>query len=154
MMAEENILHLIPQRPPFVMVGRLLHADENGTRTSFRIKEENIFVEKGRFREAGLMENIAQTAAAGAGYLSRLENKPVQVGYIGAVKNLEVSGLPETGDELVTEIKVESRIFNVAVVSGIVRCNEKILAKCEMKIFISQVGGTPVPGPEGLPVSS
>ncbi len=144
MISEENILLLIPQKPPFVMIGRLLRADENGTRTSFRINKENIFVEMGRFQEAGLMENIAQTAAAGAGYLSRLENKPVQIGYIGAVKNLEITGLPEINDELVTEIKIESRIFNVAVVSGTVRCNEIILAKCEMKIFVSHIGESPV----------
>ena len=92
------------------MVGQLLYSDESTTRTAFRITEENIFVENGRFREPGLMENIAQTAAARAGYIARMANLPVQVGYIGAVKNLEIADLPMTGDELITEITIKTSI--------------------------------------------
>ena len=47
------------------------------------------------FKEPGLVENIAQTAAARAGYISHTENKPVLVGYIGAVNNLQVFSLPK-----------------------------------------------------------
>ena len=136
---DENIQDLIPQRPPFVMVGRLLSSDEQVTRTSFRVGEDNIFVVNGRFTEGGLLENIAQTAAARAGAIFRIENKPVQVGYIGAVKNLEIFDLPGTGDELITEIRIEDAIFDVTVISGKVWCNEKVVAQCEMKIFMSPV---------------
>ncbi|HMJ46203.1 MAG TPA: hypothetical protein VK498_02685, partial [Ferruginibacter sp.] len=64
----DAILSYIPQRPPFVMVDKILSSGESSTRTSFIIHEKNIFVENGKFREPGLVENIAQTAAAGAGY--------------------------------------------------------------------------------------
>ncbi|MHA4810357.1 3-hydroxyacyl-ACP dehydratase [Flavitalea flava] len=133
---EETMLSLIPQRPPFVMIDQLLYSDGKMARTAFRVPEENIFVEDGLFREPGLMENMAQTAAAGAGSISRIENKPVQVGYIGAVKNLQISGLPKINDELITEIRIEEQIFNATVISGKVWCNGVILAQCEMKIFI------------------
>lgn len=136
MILEEDILPLIPQRPPFVMISKLLSSDEHSTRTSFLVTDENIFVEKGLFREPGLMENIAQTAAARAGYLARLNNLPVQVGYIGAVKNLEIAGLPETGDELITEIKIKDQVFDVTIISGTVWCGDTLVAQCEMKIFI------------------
>jgi 3-hydroxymyristoyl/3-hydroxydecanoyl-(acyl carrier protein) dehydratase len=136
MILEEDILPLIPQRPPFVMISKLLYSDESITRTSFLVTEENIFVEKGRFREPGLMENIAQTAAARAGYIARSGNLPVQVGYIGAVKNLEIAGLPQTGDELVTEITIKDQVFDVTIISGKVWCRETMVAQCEMKIFI------------------
>ena len=102
------------------------------------IKSENIFVEDGEFKEPGLVENIAQTAAARAGYISRTENKPVLVGYIGAVKNLEIYSLPKTGDELITEITIENQIFDVTIISGKISCNETVLAQCEIKIFINQ----------------
>jgi predicted hotdog family 3-hydroxylacyl-ACP dehydratase len=137
MILEEDILPLIPQRPPFVMVGQLLYSDDSITRTAFRVTEENIFVENGRFREPGLMENIAQTAAARAGYMARMANLPVQVGYIGAVKNLEIAAdLPMTGDELITEITIKDQVFDVTIISGKVWCKETIVAQCEMKIFI------------------
>jgi hypothetical protein len=136
MILEEDILPLIPQRPPFVMISKLLYSDERVTRTSFLVTEENIFVEKGLFREPGLMENIAQTAAARAGYIARSGNLPVQVGYIGAVKNLEIDGLPGTGDELVTEIMIKDQVFDVTIISGKVWCGDSLVAQCEMKIFI------------------
>lgn len=136
MILEEDILPLIPQRPPFVMISKLLSSDDSSTRTSLLVTEENIFVEKGLFREPGLMENIAQTAAARAGYIARLNNLPVQVGYIGAVKNLEIAALPRTGDELITEITIKDQVFDVTIITGKVWCGGTMVAQCEMKIFI------------------
>jgi len=118
------------------MVDRLLHSDEIITRSSFRVTAENVFTDNGQFTEAGLMENIAQTAAARAGYIARKENKPVEIGYIGAVKNFEVFGLPETNNELLTEIKIEDNLFNVSMISGKVWCHDKLIAQCEMKVFM------------------
>ena len=62
-----DILDLIPQRPPMVMVDRLLHCDPVVTETEFTVREENILVENGRMSACGLVENIAQTCAARMG---------------------------------------------------------------------------------------
>jgi predicted hotdog family 3-hydroxylacyl-ACP dehydratase len=137
-MFPEDILLLIPQRPPFVMIDKLLSSDENSTQTAFRVNEENVLVVEGKFSEAGLMENIAQTAAARAGYIAMMENKPVAVGYIGAVKNLEIFDLPKINDELVTEVKIENQVFDVTVISGTVRRNDIVMAQCKMNIFNSK----------------
>jgi len=132
----EDISGLIPQKAPFVMVGKLLHADETTTRSSFIITHDNVFVKDGTFQEAGLMENIAQTAALRAGYIAQKENKPVETGYIGAVKDFEVFNLPKVGDELTTEITIQNQIFNVTVIDSKVWHNGNLLAQCEMKVFI------------------
>jgi len=134
----ENIIPLIPQKPPFVMVGKLLHTDVNITRSSFTVNGDNVFVKDNLFQEAGLMENIAQTAALRAGYLAQIEDKPVAVGYIGAVSNFEIFDLPKVDDEIITEITVENQIFDITVLSGKVWLNENLMAKCEMKLFISK----------------
>lgn len=139
MIAAENIQSLIPQRPPFVMIDKLLHFSETTTSTGFTIKADNIFVEDGEFKEPGLIENIAQTAAARAGYISKTGNKPVLVGYIGAVNNLHIFSLPKTGDELITEITIENQIFDVTLISGKIICKDKTIAQCNMKIFINQI---------------
>lgn len=138
MTAIENITDLIPQKPPFVMVDKLLNFNEATTTTGLSIRAENIFVENGIFTEPGLLENIAQTAAVRAGYISKTENKPVQVGYIGAVNNLQIFALPKTGDELITEITIENQIFDVTLISGKIICNNETIAQCKMKIFINQ----------------
>lgn len=137
-MEEIDILSLIPQKPPFVMVDELLFADDSITRTKFTVRHDNVFVVDGAFSEAGLMENMAQTAAAGSGKLALIEDRTVTTGYIGQVKNLEVFELPLIGDELQTETKMEVQVFDAGIVSGRVWHNEKLVAQCEMKIFIKQ----------------
>jgi predicted hotdog family 3-hydroxylacyl-ACP dehydratase len=131
----DDIIPLIPQKRPFVMVSKLLFTDDEITRSSFLLDMDNVLVKNGYFQEAGLLENMAQTAALGAGYIAMAENKPVIAGYIGAVNNFEVFGLPSAGDELITETRIENRIFNVTVVSGKVWNKGELIAACEMKVF-------------------
>jgi len=133
---KENIQSLIPQRPPFVMVDELIYSDEKSSGTSLLITDDNLFVVNGEFRETGLLENIAQTAAARAGHDALHENKPVKVGYIGAVKNFEVFALPGLHDVIETEIVTGNQVFDVTVIKGTVYCRSKVIASCEMKIFI------------------
>ena len=114
----------------------MLFADELTTRSSFIITNDNVFVKDGVFQEAGLMENIAQTAALRAGYMAQKDSKPLETGYIGAVKDFEVFNLPKAGDELTTEINIQNQIFNVTVIEGKIWLNGNLLAKCEMKVFI------------------
>jgi predicted hotdog family 3-hydroxylacyl-ACP dehydratase len=135
----ENILSLIPQSHPFVMIDELLYSDGELTRTGFRVCEDNIFVENGQFNEAGLIENMAQTAAAGAGYTACIEKRLVDIGYIGAVKNLEIFALPAVNDELITEATIQHKIFDSIVVAGNIWCNTKMIALCELKIFINKI---------------
>lgn len=136
-METSNIQSFIPQGPPFVMIDRLLHVDETSCRTALLVREDNIFVSQGKFREPGLLENMAQTAAAKSGHTAQNENKAAPVGYIGAIKNLQIKTLPETGEELTTEIIVTNQIFDAMVVTGKIYCRKNIIAQCEMKIFIN-----------------
>jgi predicted hotdog family 3-hydroxylacyl-ACP dehydratase len=132
-----DIQDLIPQQPPFVMIDCLMQCDEALTRTGFEVKADNVFVTNHQFAEPGLVENIAQTAAARLGWFSKIANKPVAVGFIGAVKDLEINELPKVGDHLETDVYVENQIFDVTVIKGQVRCQGRLLAQCEMKIFIN-----------------
>ncbi len=134
--AKDNIESLIPQRAPFVMIDELQYSDGNITRTTLQVRAGNIFVENGFFTEPGLLENIAQTAAARAGHEANKENIPVRVGYIGAVKNFEVLALPAVDDIIETEIIIGNQVFDVSVINGTTRCNGTVIASCEMKIFI------------------
>jgi len=137
-MLNENILQFIPQRAPFVMIDKLIHSNVRATQSSFLVNAENIFVINDKFSEAGLLENIAQTAAAGVGYAARNENKNPVIGYIGAVKDLEIFSLPMINDELITEVEMENRVFDVIFFKGRISSNKIVLAQCELKIVISK----------------
>lgn len=133
-----NIVPFIPQRNPFVMVDTLEHCDEDKVTTTFTIKRDNLFVNDVYFTEPGLIENIAQTAAAKMGYNCHLENKPVPIGFIGAVQNLEIKKLPGLEDVLYTTVIVKNRILNAHIIEGVIKVKEEQIASCEMRIFIAE----------------
>jgi predicted hotdog family 3-hydroxylacyl-ACP dehydratase len=134
---KDDITNYIPQRPPMVMIGGLLEVAATATRTGLQIETDNIFVENGRFTAPGLMENIAQTAAARVGYIAQQENTPVPLGFIGAVKDLEIFELPPVGAFIETVTEIEHQVFNATMVSGKVLLEGRVMAQCEMKIFIN-----------------
>lgn len=138
MFSETNILPFIPQRAPFVMIDELTGVDETSGRTIFLVRDDNLFVKDGVLGEPALVENIAQTAAARIGYICNQENKRVPIGYIAAIQNLLIAGLPKTGDVLKTEIVITNQVMNVTIVNGTVHVNNKVIASCEMKIFVTK----------------
>lgn len=136
-MSYEAILPYIPQRPPFVMIDKLLKADHRETITNFTIAEDYLFVEKGVFTEPGLIENMAQTAAAGTGYKAQMEHKPAPIGFIGAIKGLEIKELPYAGETITTTISFLHQVMNAHIVKGIItNSTGREVASCELKIFL------------------
>jgi len=134
---KEDILKFIPQRYPVVMIDTLIDCNEKETITSLTIEHENMFCENDTFTEAGLMENMAQTAAAKVGYEYMLLNKPVPPGFIGAVKNLEVTKFPKVGDTINTKISIENEVFGITLISSSVSLNGFEIASAEMKIVLN-----------------
>lgn len=136
MTATDDIITYIPQRAPFVMIDELVKANNEMSETCFTITGGHILLRDGYFSEAGLVENMAQTAAAGVGYRSKTENQPSPIGYIGALKNLTISELPKIGDTIKTQITQLHQVLNASIVSGKVFLDNREIASCELKIFI------------------
>ncbi len=137
---EEQMKSLIPQRAPMLLVDKLLETSESWDdfTTSFSIPEDHVFVEKGRLREPGLIENLAQSAAAGIGYKQAQQTKEQsapEVGYIGSVKNLEINKCPPAGQEIRTVISVRHEIFDVVMIHGEIWLHDHLLAEADMKVF-------------------
>lgn len=133
----DNITEYIPQRTPIVMIGGILEVKDNVTRTGLHIAADNLFVEEGKLMPPGLLENMAQTAAARIGYIAQQENTPVPIGFIGAVKDFEVFELPPAESFIETTTTIESQVFNATSVKAKVTLNGKVMAQCELKIFIN-----------------
>jgi predicted hotdog family 3-hydroxylacyl-ACP dehydratase len=133
-----GIYRYIPQRPPMVMIDTFISCEEKTNCTSFEILKDNIFLKDGYFSEPGIIENIAQTAAAGLGYaiVNGKNNADVPVGVIGAVSNLKINFLPKPGDTIITTVNVVYEVMNASVIYGKVIAGENVLAECEMKIFL------------------
>lgn len=131
---------ILPQREPFVMVSRLLHYDEEVTTTQFDIVADNLFCREGVLVASGLIENIAQTCAARIGYINKyILHRDVNIGFIGAVRNLVIHQLPAVGTTIETQIRVISSSFGLTLAHGEVRLSDgTLLAEGEMKIALSE----------------
>jgi 3-hydroxyacyl-[acyl-carrier-protein] dehydratase len=133
---KNSIIDYLPQRPPVVMIDCLIEADEKHTVSSLEVSEQNIFCQNGSFSESGLVENIAQTAAAGVGYLCKQNGKPVPVGFIASIRDLKIEKLPSATSVLVTETVNVDEVMGVSIVRGTVKCGDAFIAGCEMRIFV------------------
>ena len=132
-----DIHELLPQQEPFVMVNRLTHVDDVRTVSETLIREDNIFVDGGRFSASGLVENIAQTCAARIGFVNKyIYRRDIQVGVIGAVKNLQVLALPKAGQTIVTTVDVIQELFGMTLASATVACEGETLVTTQIKIAV------------------
>lgn len=132
-----DIHELLPQQEPFVMVGHLVHFDITRTVTETTIGSENMFVENGQMTASGLIENIAQTCAARIGYVNKyILKKGIQIGFIGAIRNLEVKALPAVGDTIRTTVDVVEEVFGMILANASIECNDVTMVTTEMKIAI------------------
>ena len=133
---EYDILTLIPQRPPMVMVDRLLHCDTVVTETEFTVSKDNIMVEDGHMSAIGLIENVAQTCAARMGYINLTSGKEVRVGVIGALRDMTIHSLPEVGSTIKTRIEVSDEVFGMTLAQAESRCGDMLLCSGTIKIAL------------------
>ena len=129
-----KITDIIPQRKPFVFIDSLLECDESSAETSYLIREDSIFTENGVFQTPGLIENIAQSAVAKIGYISKfIEHGKVTVGYIGNVHHLIVNRNPEVGETIHTSVIFGENIAGIQLCEAVVRVGSEIIAQSSIK---------------------
>ena len=136
---ELTIEELIPQRPPFVMIDRLVSSDEVYSITELTVREDNLFVEDGRLSASGLIENIAQTCAARIGYINLSHNQTVKIGVIGSISNLNIERTPKVGEKLTTTIKLLEEVFQMTLVEAVIASDNEEIVHANMKIALTDI---------------
>ena len=135
MFKDINVLELLPQRPPFVMVDNLTDYSETQSTCCLTVRADNVFFEKGCLTAPGLIEHIAQTCAARLGYYNCYILKTgVRLGFIGEVKDLCILRLPREGELIETTITVVQEIFDVTLVTAEVRVGKEVIVTTRLKI--------------------
>lgn len=138
-MTAVNVLDLLPQQPPFVMVDRMVAFDPIVTATTLTVAADNLFCEEGCLSPYGLIENVAQTCAARIGYINSTSGEPIRLGFIGAIRQLVISRLPKVGETIITTIHVDEEVFSMTLVSATVCVGDECIMSCEMKIALSNI---------------
>ncbi|MBQ8521303.1 MAG: hydroxymyristoyl-ACP dehydratase [Bacteroides sp.] len=131
----EGLYKLIPQRNPVVMVDTFFCADEESAETGLHVQSGNLFCEGNVLREPGLIEHVAQSAAAFAGYAPYVRGESPKLGFIGEVKKFRIVRLPQVGEFLHTSLKVLGEAAGVTLIAAETKSEGETLATCQMKIF-------------------
>lgn len=134
---KNEILTLIPQRNPIVMVDVLWEYTPTTGVTGLTITSNNLFVQQETFLESGLIEHIAQSITLHKGYYYYLNEKPAPMGYIGAIKNIEIQSLPKVGDVLKTYITILQEFMDVTLVTMQTFIGDTLIAQGEMKTVLA-----------------
>lgn len=98
----DELFRLIPQRPPMVMIDRFYGIEENTSWSGLTVTPDNLFCRDGVLQETGIIEHIAQSAAARVGYIYMLREEPVPLGFIGSVEKMKIFRLPSAGAEFIS----------------------------------------------------
>ncbi|WP_290477295.1 ABC transporter permease [Leeuwenhoekiella sp. UBA1003] len=143
-----DIKKFLPHRDPMLFVHHLMDISEEKAMTSFTISEDTLFVEKGSFSEVGLIENAAQSCSAIIGQ-DFFDDDDYQgernkvIGYISAIKKIEIHALPKVGQEITTRAQLVNRMqteaFAVSTVNCTVHHRETLLLEGTLNFIIHEV---------------
>lgn len=133
-----HVEKLIPQRPPFLLVDKILSHDDHITESVFSIGADHILIEDGVLSAYGLIENMAQSAALRSGYEAYKNNLKPKTGFIGTITNSNIYLLPSAGSTIRTEVLQTTQIMNIIVIECKCFQDEILLADCSMKIVLME----------------
>ncbi len=133
---EYSIEKYIPQRKPFIFVDKIINHTQQEITTSFKIKEENILVNKEKLQESGLIENMAQSAAALEGANALLLNREVKIGFIGSVKKLKIFRQPSINETIETTVSIINNAIGINIAQCTIKSNNELVAEAILNIFI------------------
>ena len=97
-----------------------------------------MFCEDGVLSEAGILENMAQSAAARLGFSYKMKGGTPPIGIIASLQEVKINNYPIAGDELITEITFTDEIMGITLVDCKVFCNNNEYAFCKMKILLRE----------------
>ena len=134
-----DIRDLLPQRPPILLVDGLESVEGDTAVSTLTVRADNCFTdEDGLLAEAGVVEHIAQSASALAGYKAVQAGATAPpVGYIGEVKKFRLHRLPRMGEVLRTTVSFGTEVEGVTLLSAETRAGEELIASTQMKISMT-----------------
>ena len=144
-----NIKNFLPHREPMLMATVTPYLDEDSVVTHFEITKDCIFLNSdGKLSEAGLIENAAQASTAIVGQ-SYFEDEDLEgegneiIGYISAIKKVEIHELPKATELLVTKAKLISRYdtgtMSVCTITSSTFRNDDLIVDCTFNFLIHEV---------------
>ncbi len=139
MMDINSIMSVIPHRPPFLLIDRVLELEDGKRITAIKnvTMNEPFFV--GHFPKQPVMPGVLiveAMAQAGAVILLSLEQFKGKIAYFGAINNAKFRGMVMPGDTLKIEVEITKIRKSAGIGMGIAYVDDKKVAEGELTFMI------------------
>lgn len=133
------IIDLIPQRPPFVMVDRVMSCNATDAVTQFTVRQDNIFLDDMQLSAAGIIENMAQACAARMGCINQMRNESVKIGFIGNIRDCIILRQPRCEEVITTCVHIVEEVFNLTLADVRSTIVGETIATAKVKIALTDM---------------
>jgi predicted hotdog family 3-hydroxylacyl-ACP dehydratase len=131
---KQHIQLLLPHKDPFIMIDELITATPQKMETRFLIEIDNIFLDENGFREFGMIENMAQSCAAGLCFIGMQNKQKPQDGYLGSVSKLQLHQLAQLHDVIQTIVYPLQQFGNMHLLKCVTYLKGALLMEAELKL--------------------
>lgn len=129
-----DILELIPQRPPFLFVDKVVDRTENSIKTTLKVTGEEDFF-KGHFPGNPIMPGVLlQEALFQSGAALMAGRAGGGLGVVTRVQNAKFKNMVRPGDELDMEVELTESISNAHYMKGTTKVAGKTVLVIEFTV--------------------
>lgn len=132
-----EILKMIPQRFPIVLVDSLYEYSSLSVKTGLLVSKDSLFVLEDVLQESGLLEHMAQSVALHTGYDYCVRNEKSPTGYIGSIQKVELYRMPRIGELIQTDVLIVQEFMGVTLVEIVSRVQQETIGVAQMKTVIA-----------------
>jgi len=128
------ITELIPQRPPFLFVDKIVERAENKIKTTLKLTGEEDFF-KGHFPGNPIMPGVLlQEALFQTGAALMASKEGAGLGVVTRVQNAKFKNMVRPGDELEMEVELVENLANAYYMKGTTKVAGKTVLVIEFAV--------------------
>ena len=134
-----NLKEYMFHKRPMLLVDKILEESETESKTSFAVKQDNIFLDENNLlARSVLIEIAAQSFAATDIYQRTKTAKPLTNGFLVAVKDFKFFLDAKAGDEIICELEETNSMAGIHIVETQLYIDGVCAAKGQLRIFEMQ----------------
>ena len=132
---------LVPHRPPFLLVDKLLYFSGQTGVVESVISPDNFFLaQDGRFQDIAMVEILAQSAAAVKGYSDLQQGKEISKGFLVDIREFIFKKKCYKGDTIHSRIDITKSFGGFSIINGVLTCSGEECAAGSMKLWVPYEG--------------
>ncbi len=140
-------MDLAPQRPPLLLVTRLLERDGESGVVEAVVEEDSVALENETLMPEALFELMAQAYALVARHGQCCSQGDVEAGQgmLVGLRHALVLALPRKGDVLQVDVEAGGHFGDFVMIQGLVTRLGEVLAQAELKLYLADGPPPPLP---------